>query len=122
MSLPPAVQRLSVLLSRYRLPHNSEAELHACLAQLFAREGIAFTHEAKLSVRDRVDFYLPDGGVAVECKVKVNRSDLLRQMQRYATYGWVEAVVLISRSGTDLPETLAGKPVFSLSLWSAELA
>lgn len=74
----------------------SESMLHDHLAVLFAElllnEGIETSHEAKLSDTCRIDF-LVDGTIGVEVKVQGDRSEVYRQLTRYAEH--VKELILV---------------------------
>src|SRR5690349_10516311 len=112
---------LKSIFSRVRLPMNAEREFQDAVSRLIASEGITHQREYWGTRRDRLDFFLPVSGVALELKVWSSEAALLRQLKRYADLPEVTAVVLISRRPWKLPETLSGKPIAMIALWKASL-
>lgn len=76
-----------------------------------------FEREYRLTEHDRPDFW--SDGIAVEVKVKGSKSDLLRQIIRYADHERVHTVVVLSTKGSliaGLPLELRGKPLLGMRL------
>ena len=89
----------------------AEYDLQNKIAEAFNAKGIAYVREYSLGSGSRVDF-LADG-VAVEVKKgKPNRARLVRQIEKYAAYDEVTAVVIVVESSLFNPikETSIGKP------------
>lgn len=114
-------------LAGYRYDLTSEATIQAGLASVLSVDGFVFEREAQLSATDRPDFLvLGQGvvagavfsGVAIEVKRAGSRSDLLRQLSRYAQHETVrELLVVTARSQlSDLPSELHRKPLECLVL------
>jgi hypothetical protein len=114
------LSRVHALLSDLRLPLTDEKCLQQAIAEALDAHGIKHQAEYRLSVTDQVDFLL-DGGVAVECKLKGSKRPIFRQLTRYANSAEVSAVLLVTNTAMGLPETIAGKPAYYLSLGSAWL-
>ncbi|MBQ7455554.1 MAG: hypothetical protein IJS53_03850, partial [Clostridia bacterium] len=92
-----------------------EYDLHALARQALARRGVACEHEAVLGPRCRIDVLC--GRVGVEIKRgKPTKSTLLKQLERYAHTGKLDAVIVLCEQSVDLPETVGGVPVTVLSL------
>lgn len=100
-----------------------EYDLHALIGQALAERGIAFVHEARLAPGRRVDFL--SGRVAIEVKKsKPPRARLLEQSAKYLSSDSVGALIVVSQRAISLPRTIAGKPVYLLSLdrlWGVSL-
>lgn len=114
---PAAAQRVVALLRRVRLDLSSEKRLQAQIAQQLQHAGIAFEREKALSAQDRPDFLLADGTL-IECKLRgrARKIDVFRQLERYAAYPQVSALILASNLSMGLPDTCAGKPLYAASL------
>lgn len=111
-------ERLLHLLAGYRFRPAGELDLQEALARIFEAEGLQVLREHRLSSRDVVDFFLPDG-VAVEVKVTGGTLDVARQLQRYAEHQEVLALVLVTtrrRLALELPDELGGKRLFKSAL------
>lgn len=88
-----------------------EYDLQNQIAMLLDKARIPYQREYRLGKGSRVDF-LADG-VAIEVKKgKPNRTQLVAQLNRYASYEVVEAVVIVVETSLREPITQAanGKP------------
>lgn len=103
------------LLAKLRIPHSCEAEMQEFIERAFLHYGVSFVREASLAAADRVDF-LVSGGIAVECKVKGQPLEILRQLERYARSQRVSVVVLVTSRHMRLPTTIEGKPAFVVNV------
>lgn len=111
-------------ISSLRLsPAIEEYALHDAIAAALAQNGIAYTHEARLAPRCRIDFLC--GGVGIEVKRgKPAHSALMAQLSRYCACEQVEALILVVERTANLPRTCCGKSVYVLSLnrlWGVSL-
>jgi hypothetical protein len=100
-------------LQALRIEKNlEEYDLQDKIAGIFNSAGIGYEKERKLGAGSRVDF-LTQSRVAVEVKKgKPNRTRLAVQINRYAEYPDVEAVVIVVETSLRLPITRTdnGKP------------
>ncbi len=104
-------------------PAPQERELHRLIAGALEGAGLPFLHEARLGPRCRIDFLAGRVGIEVK-KGKVNRRLLRAQAEKYLAFQQVEALLLVTGAGADLPGLLQGKPVkvFGLNrLWGVAL-
>ena len=95
-----------------------EYELQKDIANTFDNSGIIYIKECRLGSGNRVDF-LTQSGVAVEVKKgKPNRTQLINQINRYAEYPEVEAVVIVVVTSLRIPitKTANGKPCSVIGL------
>ena len=93
----------------------SEEDLHRKVAEALARAGIAFLHEARVAPGARVDFLAGRVGIEVKCR-HGGRAALLRQARKYLSCAALDALVVATQSGVDLPRRIAGKPVATVCL------
>ncbi len=100
-----------------------EADLHCLVGQTLHDKGFSYLHEARLAPRCRADYLV--GDVAVEIKKgKPRPVDLRAQLLRYAMCDGVRCLVVLTWQSVELPETIAGKPVYRLAmaqLWGVSL-
>lgn len=98
-------------LATTRFTWATEVELQRGLAAAFAARGLSVEREARLDVRNRVDFLI--GRVGVEVKVAGAWLDVERQVVRYAESDRVDAVVVVTSrpDHTRIPTVVNGKPV-----------
>lgn len=97
----------------------SERDLQEALAKVLTDSGIPFEREFVASRSDRFDFLLP-GGVVIEVKTQGSKNECLRQIARYLERADVSAAIAVGTRHwlASMPESLCGKPVHSLYLWS----
>lgn len=105
-------QLCSLLRSR-RLRFGTEADMQADIEQLLTDEQIAFERERQLGVRGRIEFYLPESRVGIECKVMGSVGAVAEQLLRYAVSDEIGALLLVTkrRQHRDLDGELWGKPL-----------
>ena len=101
-----------------------EFALHRAVGAALSAHGIAFTAEARLAPRRRIDFLTADG-VGIEVKrAYPPRKQLIRQLSGYAECAQVCALLLLSERSVSIPDAICGKPCLSSSLgrlWGVEL-
>ena len=110
-------ERVEAALRNIRAPlATDEYDLHLLAREALARGGIPCVHEAVLGPRCRIDILC--GRVGVEIKRgKPTRSVLARQLLRYAQTGQLDALIVLSEQGVDLPPSLEGVPITGISLF-----
>lgn len=86
--------RLTKMLSTWKLEVLTEDRMQACLATVFEEEAIEFAREVSLGKRDRIDFLV--GSVGVECKVSGSDTEVLRQLGRYAECDRIGELLLVT--------------------------
>jgi hypothetical protein len=97
------------LLTSHRLPLSDEKQLQQAMADVFTAADLEFRREVRLSDGDIVDFMV--GVTAVEVKIKGNRRDIFRQVERYCGHADVYDLVLATNVPMSLPSPICGKPV-----------
>jgi hypothetical protein len=111
-SAPAAVTARQVrdALARYRFPISVEKALQDAVESALLGERLGFMREVTRGA-DRIDFLV--GSVGVELKVKGSVSEVTRQLERYALWGDVSELLLVTTRGHHLamPRELNGKPV-----------
>lgn len=95
----------------------SERGLQDQIATALAEAGFRFEREARLSPSDVVDFLV--GDVALEVKNRGGRTEVLRQLHRYAGNDRVAHVALATTrwAHANMPAQLQGKPVTVIALY-----
>lgn len=72
-----------------------ETDLQAQIALVLLQHGISFEREYMLGQGNRIDFYAA-GGIGIEVKKgKPNRTRLLAQINRYAAFDDITAVIIV---------------------------
>ena len=114
---------LASALAFYRFRYKDEKELQAGVAQCLTDLKVGFKAEHSLNPKDRVDFFVPEGGIGVECKTNDSKggaglSAVTRQLWRYAKSDEVKAIILITTRAKhrELPEKILDKQVLVVYL------
>jgi hypothetical protein len=116
-------ERLLDLLTTYRYLIGSETGLQRGLERVLTDHAIEFVREHNLGADyGRIDFYLPQDKYGIELKVKGSRSEVLRQLHRYAQSPDISALILITGRArlAFAPITICDKPVLAASLWEGQ--
>lgn len=100
------------LLTTYKLRCSPESAMQEDIGKVLKLAEIEFTAEHRFDKRDRVDFWIPSDGIAIECKVEGGATAVISQLLRYAEHAEVKRIILVtSRSKHRWPLTeLGGKP------------
>lgn len=93
---------------------HQESELQIAIENRLHWASISYEREHRFTPQDRVDFFLTNGGIAVECKVKGASAAIIRQLDRYMAQESVRGILLITtkmQHRATMPSQLQGKPV-----------
>jgi hypothetical protein len=92
--------------------------------ELLQEAGISFKKEYSPAPRNRIDF-LVDGGIGIEVKKgKPNRTQVCAQLERYAAFDCIRAIILVVERSVNIPREVKGKQcvLFGLNrLWGVAL-
>lgn len=104
-------------LSQIRInPVSDEYVLQAVIASELCLSKIKFKREYKLGSRNRVDFITGDGFVIEVKKGKPNKTQVIKQLHRYAAFDKVKGIILVVEKNLDVPKEINGKPCISFGL------
>lgn len=118
-TLDATVAALSTL--RISLAGLSETALVDRMSDALTAAGIGHHREVRLAPRCRIDLAVPVPGaqscIGIEAKKGRPRApDAAAQVERYAATGRVDALIFVAERAFDLPETLSGIPIRTVSL------
>lgn len=107
------IDQLTAALQGYRIRFGTEALMQRDVGEALAASGYLATPELPLTARDRIDFYVSELQIGVECKVGGGPSAVLAQLLRYAASSEIDGLILVTRRRAHLfPEQqLGGKPL-----------
>lgn len=90
---------------------DTEAELQTAIGEILKDHAIQYKREWRLNEKDRIDFLI--GGLGIEVKITGSRSDLIRQLHRYAQSEQIDSLVLVTTllRHRDLPTEINAKPI-----------
>ena len=110
------LERVMEALRGLRAPISlDEYDLHRQIAHILEEHGLGFEHEKQLMPRCRIDFIA--GGVGIEVKRgRPNKTNLIRQTERYLSSGRLCAIIIVCEQGFDMPASILGLPCRTLSL------
>ena len=110
------IARIADALSAVRMPAQPEEyDIHAQVCLALDDAGLPFEHECRLGPRCRIDFRVGRVGIEIK-KGRPAGAALVKQLRRYLASDALDAVVVVTQRAVRLPETIAGKPVYSISL------
>ena len=110
------LERVMEALRGLRAPLSlDEYNLHRQIASEFENHGLGFEHEKQLMPRCRIDFLVGEVGVEVK-RGRPNKTNLIRQAERYLSSGRLSAIIIVSEQGFDMPASIVGLPCRTLSL------
>lgn len=103
------VQQISGFAFRF----GTELQLQDDVATALATLKIEYEREKIFGPQNRIDFYLPECCLGIECKVDGSPAEVSRQLVRYAGLDEIDALLLISSKRRHYVNRVAilGKPV-----------
>lgn len=108
-------RRIVAICERSRINVSTEGSAHLSLSEALRAQGVEVQDEVPLNAKDRIDMLI--GAVGVEVKIKGQRRDIYRQLQRYAASDRIEALVLVTSAPWPASiREIGGKPFFNASL------
>lgn len=111
------MQRIIGALSNMRAPFASEEmDLHQMSLNALEQAGIACKHEVSVAKGCRVDIVADSVGIEIK-RGRPNKTQLMKQLTRYAASDQISALIILSEQGLTLPKEIEGKPTFVLSLY-----
>ena len=112
------MQEILKTLSRLRInPVNEEYDLQHEINTVLVLAGINHWKEYPLGPRNRVDFLTYNKGIVIEVKKgKPNKAQVIRQLERYASFDKVKGIILVVEKNLDIPREINGKPCVSFGL------
>lgn len=114
MSAEQQIEAVADVLADIVFNGHQESELQIAIANRLHWASINYEREHRFTPRDRVDFFLAEGGIAVECKVKGGSAEIIRQLDRYMAQECVRGILLVTtkmQHRATMPAQLQGKPV-----------
>ena len=99
------------LLRTHQFRQNREKDLQDGTESLLRAHAVDFRREHWFDPVNRVDFWLPDIGLALEIKVAGSLTDVAMQLDRYAAVPVVKGLILLTgrRGHGALPSSVRGK-------------
>lgn len=113
--MPDVVRKLDLLVNvllEFRVKFGTEAAMHEAIESILDYCQVPYVREHMFDKLNRIDFFLHEYGIGIECKVDGGPSSVLSQLIRYADLPEVKAIVLVtSRHTHNFNETtLRDKP------------
>jgi hypothetical protein len=95
---------------------SEEYEIHQIVADHLLATEIPFSREYSLGAHNRIDFFVP-GGIGIEIKKGMPPHALLMsQLERYANFDEIQAIILVVERKATVPDIVNGKPCVLVSL------
>lgn len=109
------MDEITKILTAYKLRCSPESALQQDVAKVLRLAQIEFQAEHRFDGRDRVDFWLPGDGIAIECKVEGGKTPIFSQLLRYAEHPEVKRIILVTtRAKHRWPNQQLGGKSFSV--------
>lgn len=104
-------ERIAAVIKGHRYRYADESHLQEGIAGALAAAGIPAAREVRLAGSDRIDFMA--GSLGIEVKIGGQSAAVARQLGRYAKYGQVAELMLVTTRARhrDMPREIGGKPV-----------
>lgn len=109
-------------LARYAYSPRDEAHLYEGINHVLDAAGISYERERRVVMQwdktGRLDYFLPESGIAIEVKVQGAHAAIVAQLRRYAWCEEVKGVLLVTTRGAlaRVPSMLEGKPARAMRL------
>jgi len=107
----------------FRFRYKNEKELQGGVFKVLTEIADPFVPEYQLTPTDRVDFFVPEEGIAIEVKTEDSKGGsglaaVTRQLWRYAKSAEVKSLILITTRSKhlSLPSEILGKPLLVVYL------
>lgn len=113
------IQTIIRLLQSRRFTLSDEKRLQAEIDEVLTDSGIEHEREYRLDAGSIIDFFID--GIGAEIKVKGGRSEIFRQLERYAAFDEVKQLILVTNVPMGCPPEINGKPVYVVNLAKAWL-
>lgn len=120
--LSQRVHAICAALQSVRVDLSSESGAQAGYAAALEGAGFHVDREVRLSAADRVDLMTLDG-IVIEVKLRRGwrKTEIFKQLARYARHDRVRAVILVTGQAMTLPADVDGKPTGIVSAGRAWL-
>jgi len=113
------LRTITKLIQSRRFSLSDEKKLQGEIEEEFVSAGVGYRREVRLDDRNIIDFMI--GPIGIEVKIKGARLNIFRQIERYAAFGDVEKLLLVTNVPMGMPELVKGKPIHVLNLAKAWL-
>ena len=115
------INMVGMTLCKTRLNLSDEKLLQNDIAKAFDNMGISYKREVRIDDKCIIDFII--GRLGIEIKVKGGGStmNIYRQIERYCVNEHIDALLLLTSKTMRLPETIANKAVYVISLGRTQL-
>lgn len=120
IEISESVKKVHDAISKFRFPLDNEKATQQGIFDALSRSGIPFDRERYLDPNNIIDFMTRDG-VGIEVKIKGAKVAIYRQLERYAKFEFIKALILVSNVSMALPKEINGKPLYYIKLSHAYL-
>jgi len=116
------INKVLKILYSHRFPLVVEKETQAAIEQRLVENGIVeYSREHKLDEKNIPDFFISDGGIAIEVKIKGTAKQIYRQCERYSEFDEVRRLILVTNRSMGFPKQINGKDCYMVNLGKAWL-
>lgn len=88
-------QKLIEIIMSHRIRYSTESIMQSDVKTAIEAAGLEVQSEFPLNNADRIDFYLPEFRIGIECKTKGGFSSVASQLLRYANCEQIDSLILV---------------------------
>lgn len=108
-------------LSSVRFPIDSEKQTQESIANTLLHKNIKYIREFHLDDKNIPDFFILNGEIAIEVKIKGKAMQIYKQCERYCKFDKVKQLILITNRSMGFPKEINGKPCYVINIGRAWL-
>jgi hypothetical protein len=110
---------LARFLADFRFSLSDEKKTQQQIAEQLTLASVVHRREVRLSDGDIIDFMVSNTGI--EVKLKGQKMEIYRQIERYCQHDEVTSLVLATNVAMGVPPSINGKPIYVVNLGRAWL-
>ncbi len=108
-------------LSSARFPIDNEKQTQEAIANILLQKNIEYIREFHLDEKNIPDFFILNGEIAIEIKIKGKAMKIYKQCERYCKSDQVKQLILITNRSMGFPKEINGKPCYVINIGRAWL-
>ncbi len=110
---------IAAILSRKRFTLATEKDVQSEIEKVLNQAVGEYQREVELDNNNTIDFMV--GSIGIEVKIKGAKAAIYKQLQRYAQFDEITALIFVSSRTMGIPETINDKPIYVVNMSKAWL-
>lgn len=110
---------IAAMLSRKRFTLATEKDVQAEIESVLRSTVPEYRREVELNGKNEIDFMV--GTIGIEVKIKGGKSEIYKQLQRYAEFDAITELIFVTSKTVGIPGTINNKPVYVVNMSKAWL-